>query len=64
MDEKSRERVHAIAKSLKELHLAADMDEALRRAREIVESAQTNGKSIKELMSEISEEAIDGQPGG
>jgi hypothetical protein len=57
MDEKTRERVHAIAKSLKELHLAASMDEAMKRAREIVESAQANGKSVKQLMSDIAGEA-------
>jgi len=57
MDEKTSERIHAIAKSLKELHLAVDMEEALRRAREIVESAKTDGKSIRELMNEISDEA-------
>ena len=59
MDEKSKERVHAIAKSLKELHLAASMDEALKRAREIVASAQENGKPIRELMNEIKEEATE-----
>ncbi len=57
MDEKTKERVHAIAKSLKELHLAASMDEALKRAREIVASAQENGKPIRTLMNEIKEEA-------
>ena len=55
--DKTKERVHAIAKSLKELHLAADMDEALKRAREIVASAQENGKPIRTLMNEIKEEA-------
>ena len=57
MDEKTKERVNAIAKSLKELHLAATMEEALKRAREIVASAQDNGKPIRELMNEIKEEA-------
>jgi len=42
---------------LKELHLATNMEEALKRAREIVESAKDNGKSIKELMGDIKEEA-------
>jgi len=57
MDENTKERVHQIAKSLKELHLAANMEEALKRAREIVESTKENGKSIKELMGDIKEEA-------
>ncbi len=59
MDEKSKERVQAIAKSLKELHLAATMEEAVQRAREIVASAQDNGKPIRELLNEIKEEAVE-----
>ncbi len=57
MDEKTKERVHAIAKSLKDLHLVANMEEALERAREIVASAKDDGKPIKELMAEVREEA-------
>ena len=57
MDEKTKERVHEIAKALKELHLAANMEEALARAKEIVESAQENGKSIKDLMGDMKAEA-------
>src|SRR5574341_2343683 len=52
MDKKSKERVEQIAKSLKELHLAASMDEALKRAKEIVESAKGMGKPIDKLMKE------------
>ena len=59
MDEKTRERIKEVAKSLHALHLAASMEEALERAREIVASAKDNGKPIKELMSEVSEEAQD-----
>jgi len=50
MDEKTRERVHAIAKSLKELHLATNMEEALKRAKEIVESANSGGDPINKLV--------------
>ncbi len=57
MDDKKSERVHEIARALKELHLAASMEEALERAREIVKSSQDDGKSIKELMSDIKDEA-------
>jgi len=56
MDEKSKERVKQIAKSLKELHLATNMEEALDRAREIVESAKSSGKPIKSLLGDINEE--------
>ncbi len=52
MDEKTRERIHAVAKSLHELHLAASMEEALKRAKEIVESEKANGKTLKQLMGE------------
>ena len=52
MDKKAKERVEQIAKSLKELHLAASMDEALKRAKEIVESAKGMGKPIDKLMRE------------
>ena len=52
-----RERMHQIARSLKELHLAATMEEALKRAKEIVESVKENGKPIRELMEDMKEEA-------
>ncbi len=52
MDKKSKERVNQIAKSLKELHLSATMDEALKRAKEIVESAKGIGKPIDKLLRE------------
>ncbi|GEM_PF-3127511 len=57
MDEKTRERVHQIARSLKELHLVATMDEALDRAKKIVESAEQMGKPMNNLMSEMKEES-------
>lgn len=52
MDKKAKERVEQIAKSLKELHLAASMEEALKRAKEIVESAKGMGQPIDKLMRE------------
>jgi hypothetical protein len=52
MDKKSKERVNQIAKSLKELHLSATMEDALMRAKEIVESAKGMGKPIDKLMRE------------
>ncbi|VVB81132.1 Uncharacterised protein [uncultured archaeon] len=57
MDEKSRERMHQIAKSLKDLHLVANMEEAMERAKKIVESAEANGKPINELLSGMKEKA-------
>jgi hypothetical protein len=52
MDKKSKERVNQIAKSLKELHLSDNMEEALKHAKEIVESAKGIGKPIDKLMRE------------
>jgi hypothetical protein len=52
MDKKSKERVNQIAKSLKELHLSTTMEEALKRAKEIVESAKGMGKPIDKLLRE------------
>jgi len=49
--------MHQIAKSLKDLHLVANMEEAMERAKIIVEGAQTNGKPINELMSDMKEKA-------
>ncbi len=49
MDEKTRERINAIAKSLKALHLAATDEEAEMRAKKIVEETKGEGKTIKEL---------------
>lgn len=52
MDKKSKERVNQIAKSLKELHLSDNMEEALKRAKEIIESAKGIGKPIDKLLRE------------
>jgi hypothetical protein len=52
MDEKTREKVRAIAKSLKELHLVANEEEAEKRAKEIVTAGAEDGKPIKELFAE------------
>lgn len=57
MSDKSKERVKAIAKSLKELDLAVSMDDALARAREIVKSAQGEGVAVKQLLRDIKDEA-------
>ncbi len=56
MDKKSKERVEQIAHSLKELHLASTMEEALKRAKEIVENAKGSGQSIGALMREAAKE--------
>lgn len=56
MDEKTREKVHALAKSMKELHLAASMEEALERAKEIILSSDDNSKAIKDLAEDIKHE--------
>lgn len=47
-----RERVRAIAKSLKELHLVANEEEAEKRAQEIVMQGSEDGKPLKELFAE------------
>jgi len=56
MDEKTRERIYELARSFKELHLAADMNEALERAKKIVLSSDEEGKPVKELLSDVKEE--------
>jgi hypothetical protein len=54
MDANTAERISQLAKSLKELHLAASAEEAYERARQIIEGTAASGtdKSIKELMGE------------
>ncbi|RJQ19780.1 hypothetical protein C4580_05035 [Candidatus Woesearchaeota archaeon] len=44
-------RIHELARSLKELHLAGSMEDALKRAREIL-GEEDGGKSIAQLMQE------------
>ena len=51
-DEKTQQRIHELARSLKDLHLVASMEEALKKAREIITSTNQEEKSIKELMEE------------
>ncbi len=53
MTNKKIERIHELARSLKELHLAATTEEALARAREIIESSAANGISVKEFASGV-----------
>ncbi len=54
MDANAAERISQLAKSLKDLHLAASAEEAYERARQIIEGTAASGtdKSIKELMGE------------
>ena len=59
MDDKTRERVQEVAKALKELHLAANMEEALSRAKEIVASSQSESKSVNDLMKDVNKEAAE-----
>lgn len=59
MDEKKQERIHAIARSLKELHLAATMEEAVARAKEILDSA--DAEHLKKAASKVEREAANVQ---
>lgn len=52
MDAATAERINNLAKNLKDLHLAASMDEAFSKAREIILGNQGSGKPIKEMMDE------------
>ncbi len=54
MDANTAERINQLAKSLKDLHLAATMEEAYERAKQIILGTSTQGqeKSIKELMQD------------
>lgn len=60
MDAIMAERVNKLAQSLKDLHLAATMEEAYHRAEEILcgSSEQNEEKTLKELMTAPVEEII------
>ncbi len=47
--EEKKSKVHEIALMLKELHLAANMEEALERAKEMLK--EDNGASLKDLVA-------------
>ncbi len=51
--EKHQDKLHQLARSLKDLHLASTMEEALKRAKEVL-GGEDDGKSIKDLMEEAS----------
>jgi len=54
MDAKTAERINQLAHSLRELHLAASMEEAIKRAREIIlGTPEKEEKSIKELFEDV-----------
>lgn len=44
------QKIQELARSLKELHLAATMEEALARAREMVLSAESTDKPLREVV--------------
>ncbi|HSU72749.1 MAG TPA: hypothetical protein VLJ21_02780 [Candidatus Binatia bacterium] len=50
MDAATAERINNLAKNLKDLHLAASMEEAFSKAREIILGNQGSGKPIRELV--------------
>lgn len=52
MDAATAERINNLAKNLKDLHLAASMEEAFSKAREIILGNQGSGKPIREMMDE------------
>lgn len=54
MDPETAKKVNELAKNLKELHMAASMEEATERAKEIIiGDREDNSKSISELMNEL-----------
>jgi len=57
MDEKMQENVHELARRLKELHLAATMEEAITRAKEMLANTKGSGKSLRELAGEMKKSA-------
>lgn len=57
MDPETAKKVNELAKNLKELHMAASMEEATERAKEIIiGDREDNSKSISELMNELESE--------
>ena len=53
MNEETKEKIEKLARNLKEMHLAATIEEARKRAKEIILSTAKEGdKSIKEMMEE------------
>jgi len=57
MDPKKVEKINALARSMKELHLASSMEEAMERAKEILlGSDEQEDKSIKSLFKEMKTE--------
>lgn len=47
------ERIRQLAENLKRLHLAATMEEAIQRAKEMIGEIKTEEKSISELHDEL-----------
>ena len=59
MDEETRKKINDLAKNLKELHLVSTLEEAQKRAEDIILSTVKGGeKSIKELMEEKQKKEI------
>lgn len=57
MDAETAKKVNDLAKNLKDLHMAASMEEAVERAKDIILGSQSDDKkSIKELMAELDDE--------
>lgn len=56
MDPETARKVNELAKNLKNLHMAATMEEAIERAKDIIIGTPDETKSIKDLMKELDEE--------
>lgn len=53
MDPETAKKVNKLAQNLKELHMAATMEDAIERAKEIIIGTPDETRSIKELMTEL-----------
>ena len=56
MDDETNTRIHELARSLKSLHLAATMEEALARAKEIMLSSREGQKPLAAMMNVLNQE--------
>lgn len=59
MDDETNARIHELARSLKSLHLAATMEEALARAKEVILSSQEGNKPLAAMMDALNQKTED-----
>ncbi len=50
------EQISQLAKSMKDLHLVATMEEAFQRAKEIILGSSKEAKSAKEALNEVEQQ--------